>query len=76
MIRREEGTLEVKVAKDNILLVEVSVLHAEAEVGDRPRVGAVGPETLLFRAENLASLDAVRGYGYDISGPKLVQSIG
>ena len=60
MIRREEGTLEVKIAKDNILLMGVSVFHAEVEVGDRPRAGAVGLETLLFRTKDLASLDIVR----------------
>ena len=59
MLRRGEGNLEVKVSKDNILLVGVSVLHTKAEVGDRSRTGAVGPETLLFRAENLASLYVV-----------------
>jgi hypothetical protein len=60
MVRRGEGTLVVKVAKDNILLVGVSALHTDVEVGDRPRTRAVGPETLLFRAEDLASLDVVR----------------
>ena len=60
MVRRGEGTLKVKLAKDNILLVEVSVLHTWAEVGDRPCTRAVGTETLLFQAKDLASLDVVR----------------
>ncbi len=56
MVRRGEGTFKSKVAEDNILLVGARVLHTKAEVGDRSRTGAVGPETLLFRAEDLASL--------------------
>ena len=61
MVCRGEGALEVKVAKDNILFVGVSVVYAEAEMSDRPRARAVGPETLLLRAEDLASFDVVRG---------------
>ncbi len=41
VVRREEGTFEVKVGEDNILLLGVSVLHTEAEVGGRPRTRAV-----------------------------------
>jgi hypothetical protein len=59
MVRRGEGTLKIKVAEDSILLVRMSVLFTKAEAGDRSRIGAVGPETLLFRAENLASLYVV-----------------
>jgi hypothetical protein len=59
MVRRGEGTFKIKVAEDNILLVGMSVLHTKTEVVDRSRTGAVGPETLLFRAENLASLYVV-----------------
>ena len=76
VVRRGEGTFEVKVAKDNILLVGVSDLHTKAEVSDRPRARAVCPESLFFRAEDLASLDVVRSQGYDTSGPKLIKSIG
>ena len=59
MVRRGESALKIKVAEDIILLVGMSVLHTKAKVGDRSRKGAVGPETLLFRAENLASLGVV-----------------
>jgi hypothetical protein len=37
MVRSGEGTLEVKVAKETILLVGVSALHTKAEKGDRLR---------------------------------------
>jgi hypothetical protein len=59
MVHRGEGTLKIKIAEDHILLVGVSVLHTEAEVGNRSRTGAVGPETFLFLAEDLASLYVV-----------------
>ncbi len=76
MVRRGEGAFEVKVANDNILLVLVCALHTEAEVGDRPRAGAVCPESFLSRAEDLACLDVIRSRGYDTGGPKLIKSIG
>ena len=60
LVRIGEGNFEVKEAEDNILLVGVSVLHTEVEVGDRPRTRAVCSELFLFRAENLASLDVIR----------------
>ena len=36
VVRRGEGTFEVKVAKDNILLVGMRVFQTEAEMVDRP----------------------------------------
>ncbi len=72
VVRRGEGTFEVKIGKDNILLVGVSVLHTEAEEGDRPRTRFVYPESLLLQAEDLASLDVIRSHGYDPSCPKLI----
>ncbi len=34
MVRRAEGTFEVKIAEDNVLLVGGSVLHSKTEVSD------------------------------------------
>ncbi len=38
VVHREESTFEVKVTKDNVLLVGVSVLQRQVEVSDRPRI--------------------------------------
>ncbi len=76
VVRKGEVIFEVKVAKDNILFVGLSVLDTEIEVDDRPQTGAVCLESILFRAEDLASLDVIRSRDYDTGGPKLIKSIG
>ncbi len=75
MVREGKCTFSVKVAKDNILLVRVSVLHTEAEVSDRPRARTVCLESFLFRSEDRPCLVVVCSQGYDTVGPKRIKSI-
>ena len=76
VVHRGEGTFEVEVTEDNVLLVGVSVLRTKAEVSDRLMTEGTSTEPFLLRAEDLASLDVIRSKGYDTSSPKLIKSIG
>ena len=72
MIRGGKGPLEVKVAKDNILLVRVCIFYAKAEVSDRSGARVVCSESHMFRAEDLPSLYVVHGKGNDTRGPEFI----
>jgi hypothetical protein len=50
-----ESPLEVLVSKNNVFLVGVCVLYAEAEVCYGPRTRAVCPNALLFWDEDFST---------------------